>query len=237
LRHYLALTPAEEDALARLEEHERKLPRGAVVRREHDRARELFVLRKGWIYSSVGLDDGSRQILKLSFPGDLLGHSVIAFSDAPDTLCALTDVTICPFDRLELRNLFERHPRLAALIMAVMQAEQVALTDRLASLGRTSARARVAALLLDILTRLRLMKPDQHRDSFPLTLTQEQIGDATGLTAVHVNRMIRSLEEEGLIRRGGGAMRILDEQRLTGLANYIDRSAEIDTSWLPNSTA
>ncbi|HEV2866985.1 MAG TPA: helix-turn-helix domain-containing protein, partial [Allosphingosinicella sp.] len=65
-----------------------------------------------------------------------------------------------------------------------------------------------------------------------LPLTQEEIGDATGLTAVHVNRMMRGLVEDGIIERSGSHLRVLDEARLCVEANSLDRAA-LDTGWLP----
>ncbi|MDP1109108.1 hypothetical protein, partial [Klebsiella pneumoniae] len=75
------------------------------------------------------------------------------------------------------------HPRVAGLIYIVSQIERVSLTDRLASLGRTSAKARVGALLLELRNRQRTTDKSIV-DEFTLGLTQEEIGDATGLTAV-----------------------------------------------------
>jgi CRP-like cAMP-binding protein len=235
LEHYLRLTDDERSALAQLEEQERRVRRGAVVQREHDRAHEMFVIRSGCMYSHVLLDDGSRQILRLHFPGDLVGTSGAAFVNATESVVAITDVTLCPFDRKALRQLFEGHPRIAALLFLIAQAERVSLTDRLASLGRTSARARVAALLLDTFDRLRAHDATI-RNSFHLPLTQEEIGDATGLTAVHVNRMVRVLVEEGLIARANSTITILDEARLASIANYVNRYAALDTSWLPKAS-
>lgn len=232
LGHYLPLTDREKAALERLEDNERRFKRGSVIRRENDRASEIFVLRSGWMYSYALLDDGSRQILRLHFPGDLVGTSGSAFVTSSDSLVALTDIKICPFDKGALSVLFEHHPRLAALLFVITQAERVSLTDRLASLGRTSARARVAALLLDTADRLRVMNRDIGQ-SFHLPLTQEEIGDATGLTAVHVNRMMRVLVEDGLISRTNSTITIDDEERLARIANYVNRYAELDTSWLP----
>ena len=105
----------------------------------------------------------------------------------------------------------EEQPRVATLMFLLSQAERSALTDRLASLGRTSAKARLAAFLLDMADRLRLMD-DAVIDRFDLRLTQEEIGDATGLTSVHVNRMFRELEREGLIGRENGNIILKDEE-------------------------
>ena len=67
-----------------------------------------------------------------------------------------------------------------------------------------------------------------------LPLTQEDIGDATGLTSVHVNRMMRGLAEDGIIERSGGQFRLLDEERLCAEANFVDRSG-LETGWLPTA--
>ena len=72
-------------------------------------------------------------------------------------------------------------------------------------------------------------------DSIAFPLTQEEIGDATGLTAVHVNRMIRALVEEGLIARQANQLTIRNEERLAEVANYVNRYAALDTDWLPPS--
>ena len=68
-----------------------------------------------------------------------------------------------------------------------------------------------------------------------LGLTQEEIGDATGLTAVHVNRMLRQFEEEGMIARDAGRVRFRDERALARSANYVDRYEGLDLGWLPES--
>jgi CRP-like cAMP-binding protein len=118
------------------------------------------------------------------------------------------------------------------MILVYCQIERVALTDRLAALGRTSAKARVAALLLELRNRLRATDKTI-ANAFALGLTQEEIGDATGLTAVHVNRMLRQLEEEGMIARDSGKVTLLDERGLGRAANYVNRFERLDLSWLP----
>lgn len=229
------LTSLERMALGRLEERRRVLRRNMILQRENDRANEMFVLCKGIMMSSVLLDDGSRQILRFHFAGDLLAVTNMIYSDATETLTALSDCTVAPFERSVLSELMLEHPRIAALILIYNQIERAALTDRLAALGRTSAKARVAATLVEIRNRMRMLDRSIE-SSFVLGLTQEEIGDATGLTAVHVNRMLRQLEEEKLIVREAGRVGFLDEPRLRRAAHYVDRYADLDLSWLPRSS-
>ena len=231
LSHFVRLSAAEQAALDRLEEQDRTYRRGAVVFSENESPRELFIVRKGWLHSSVVLGNGSRQIMRFHFQGDILGLPLIAFSDSPETVTAVTDANLCPFSRERLAGLIAEHPRLAALILSLTVAERVSLADRLASIGRTSARARVASLLCDIYRRMRLLGLSEN-GALQLPLTQEDIGDATGLTAVHVNRMMRGLVEQGVIERSGNHLRVLAEEQLCAEANFVDRTG-LETGWLP----
>ena len=186
-----------------------------------------------WVVElAVVLGNGSRQIMHFHFKGDIVGLPLLAFRDSPETVTAVTDATLCPFSRERLAGVIAEHPRLAALLLSMSVAGRVSLADRLASIGRTSARARVSSLLCELYRRMRLLGLAEE-GVMQLPLTQEDIGDATGLTAVHVNRMMRSLAEDGLIYRNGSqALQVLDEGRLCVEANYIDRH-ELETSWLP----
>ncbi|MES1984128.1 MAG: Crp/Fnr family transcriptional regulator [Pseudomonadota bacterium] len=234
LEKHIPLNEAERRALARLEESQRKVKRGVIIQRTNEPVNELFVLRHGRVMSYIILPDGSRQILRVYFPGDFIGSASTIYSKAPESLVALADSVLCPFDKAGLRVLLEEYPRVAALMFVLSQTERVALTDRLASLGRTSAKARVAAFLLDIVHRLRVMNDDV-TNTFDLKLTQEEIGDAVGLTSVHVNRMVRQMETEGLIARSDGLYTILDEKKLTEIGHYTDRYSDLNLDWLPSA--
>lgn len=228
---HIRLSAEEEQALARFEDEDRVYRRGSTVIREHDSPRELFVVRSGWLHTSTLLGNGSRQIMRFHFAGDIIGLPMLVLPDSPETVTAVTEVVLRPFTRERLAGLIADHPRLGALLLALIVAGHVALADRLASIGRTPARARVASLLCEIYTRLRALGAPPG-GPIALPLTQEEIGDATGLTSVHVNRMMRALAEDGIIaRNGGGRLAILDEARLRAEANFPDR-ARIETGWL-----
>ena len=226
------LSTAERAALARLEEREKPVRRGTLILRENDRLAEMFVIRRGGMMSYALLADGSRQIMGFHFAGDLLGTAALAYRDSPLSIVALGDCVICPIDRGALTQVMLDHPRVGVLIAALGEIERAALTDRLAGVGRTSARSRVSALLLLIRDRLRTLDKSIGQ-TFVLGLTQEEIGDATGLTAVHVNRMLRQIEADGLIAREGGRITLLREKALVAEANYVNRYEGIDLDWLP----
>jgi CRP/FNR family transcriptional regulator, anaerobic regulatory protein len=232
LGRYVELTARERMALNGLVAGEIGYRRGATIRSEHGAPGEIIVVLSGWLFCSALLEDGRRQIIRLHFRGDLLGLDGLAFNEAPDAIHALTDAEVCTIDRAALGRLFVDHPRLGALLFAIQQVDRVTLTERLISLGRSSAKGRIAALLMGISERLRFagMSTDE---GFVLPLTQEGIGDLTGLTAVHVNRTMRALAEQGLIERSGTMLRIVDIKRLARVANRDHQGVAVETSWLP----
>lgn len=233
---YLSLNAGERGALAELTDRERVLRRGATLVRQNERSTDVFALKSGMMMGYVLLGDGSRQILRFLFPGDLLGTHAIAYGKAQQTFVAIADSVVAPIERTQIADALLRHPRLALAFTALEQAEHAALADRLAAIARTSARARVATVLLEILERMR-GGDAAIVDSFVLGLTQEEIGDAVGLTAVHVNRMLRQLEDQGLIARIAGRVTVLDEAGLRRAADQSGRRTAVDLSWLPEVRA
>ncbi len=234
LANHVRLTAQEQEVLERLEDQSRSFRRGSVIQGENEDGRELYIVQSGWLHSYCILNNGSRQIMRLHYAGDLMGLSTLAFGHSSESVMAVTDVRLCPLRRDKVALLFRDYPRLAGVIFNIVLAERALLADRLASIGRTSARARVALLICELVARLRISKgPDL--TAFNMPFTQEEIGDATGLTAVHVNRMMRGLVDDGLIARNGSSIEILNEAGLMVEASFVDRFAAIDTSWLPSA--
>ena len=232
LDYYLPLTPAERETLEWLERGERHFGKGEVVLTEGEATDRLYVVTSGWLHSSVRLRSEERQILRFHFPGDLMGVSSIAWAETSATLTAVSPCIVSDFPRVSLARVFRERHRLAALLYAVSAADNVAMSDRLRSLGRTDARARIATLLLELLSRLRVIDP-AITDTYDLLLTQTEIGDAVGLTKVHVNRTLRDMEGDGMIERSGKRMRIVDEAALADFSEFNDRHRHIATDWFP----
>ncbi|WP_373486654.1 Crp/Fnr family transcriptional regulator [Blastomonas sp.] len=234
LSRYIDLNASEKAAIADLERDPQSYAAGTALWREGDDICELSIVHQGWALSETLLHDGTRQILRFHFPGDLMGASGIAFRDAAASIIAATDMMVCRFPRRALGETFARHPRLAALFFSLSQLESVDLSDRLRALGRNDGKARLAHLFLSIAARMRVVT-GEHKAEVRMPLTQTDLGDAVGLTQVHVNRLIRQMTEEGLIIRTRSTVTLVDEDRLIELARFVDRFSTIDSSWFPPS--
>lgn len=232
LSQYLALTFAERDALRWLERRERRYAAGEVVVREGEPLDLIFIVASGWLHGSVQLKNGGRQILRFYFVGDITTTFSIAWGSSAATLTAVSACTLFEMPRDALGRLFRDQPRLGALLYAVSASENVAMADRLTSIGRTDGMTRIATLLLDIRSRLRIA--DNLDDGmFELPLTQQDLGDAVGLTKTHVNRGLKALTETGLIERDGRVIRITDVEALSALVDFRDRHGHVAIDWLP----
>lgn len=236
LERYTELTAGERAAIVEAGVGHRTIATGERLIDENAPNQHLYIVEEGWLHASRNLVSGARQILRLHYPGDLVGTSSIAWARASTTLTALSPGSVTPVPKVALGRLFKAQPRLAALLYAVAAAEDVAMSDRLTSLGRTNAVERLATLLLDMLARLRLTR-DAPVDTIDLPLTQIDIGDALGLTSIHVNRTFRVMESRGMIVREGRRVRLPNEAALVEMVGFINRYDTVATDWLPNAEA
>lgn len=234
LGYHLALTYSERDALRWLERRERLFSAGSVVLSEGEKTDSLFIVASGWLHGSTRLPDGGRQILRFYFLGDITTTFSVAWGYSAATLTAVSDCTLYEVPRGALGKIFREYPRLSALFYAVSAAEQVALSDRLTSVGRTDAMTRIGTLLLQIRNQLHVVDGPSGA-SFELPLTLQDLGDATGLTKTHVGRTLKALERDGLIQRDGKIIRIVDVEELAQMVAFKDRVTHIATDWLKES--
>lgn len=232
--YHVPLAPQDEGLLARLEEAQETFRARATVRDIGAPVERLYVVRGGWFFSYTMLPDGGRQILHLHYPGDIVGIPDIAFSRTSAALAAATDGVLCPFPKSALDEIFVRSPRLSALLFSIGMVEHAVLADRLRIVSRQGATARVAHFLLEVVSRLRVTRRDLGT-AYDLPLSQSMIGDAVGLTNVHVSRGLGRLAASGAIARHGHRIDLLDEAGLRRSVDFEDRHFRIDTSWFPKA--
>lgn len=234
LSHYVSLDKASLASLAELEREERSFKRQSEVYQGGEPNANLYVVKRGWLYSYTDLIDGRRQIVEIHHPGDIVGFPDIAFHETTTVLRAAEDACLCPFPKSALKKVFDSAPQLSALLFTLSIRNQVILIDFLRAMGRMSARERIAYLVLDMLARLRIANKSV-ADTFNLPLNQTEISDILGLTNVYVSRSFTALEKDGLIERNNGTVRVLQEARLAEMCDFFDRHARLDTGWFPMS--
>ncbi|WP_075219798.1 Crp/Fnr family transcriptional regulator [Acuticoccus yangtzensis] len=232
LGRYAALSEHDKQLLVALERDEREYKKDEVVTQSGHRINELYVLKSGWLTSYSLLDDGRRQLLRLFYPGDIVDLAEIALVRARHDVKCLTPAVLCPFPKSGLEPLFAQSPRLTALLFSMTVRENSTLLDRIRAVGRFSAYERVCYLLLEIGYRLNAIDDAKEDGGFRLPLTQSDIADLLGLTNVYVSKTMSRIEQDGLIRRDGNRVRILDHARMVELCDFNGEPL-IDTSWFP----
>lgn len=216
---YAELEPEDEELIASLEKSPRSVSAETVVCREGDTAKAFYTVMRGWLYSYRDLADGTRQVLDIYVPGDVIGLREFAFSNRLTGVVALTDAEICEFPKSRMAEVFNHSMLLSSLIFAIAAREQAVLLERLVNLGRRSALQKVAHFSLEMFARLK--RTNIYTDNqFRMPLPQHVLGDALGLSAVHVSRTFSELKEEGLMVRQGSTILIPDFERLKEFAGF-----------------
>ncbi|MEC9483872.1 MAG: Crp/Fnr family transcriptional regulator [Halomonas sp.] len=225
ISRYGNLTRKEEALLSELVSNPRRVDAGEIIWHEDAAADQFCILKQGWAYSFRSLDNGARQILKIYLPGDVIGMRDFGFAQRLAGVVMIVDGVICPFSYPQMFEVFRSSPTLATGLCAIAVRQQAMLTERLINLGRRTAQERVAHFLYETFLRLqRIDAVDNGR--FHLPLSQEQLGDALGLSTVHVSRTFSMLRDEGLAIRDRYDVEVLDPDGLAALAQYDDRYLE-----------
>ncbi len=170
------------------------------------------------------LSNGGRQILSFHILGDILDLQMIHLGIMDHSLAAVTAGRIGVIPRSALQDLIRRRPAVADALWRDTLIEAAVTREWLTSVGRRSAYQRIAHLLCELFVRfgtVGLAEPG----GYDLPLTQSQIGDALGLTAVHVNRVLQELRKHAIIASQGRFLQILDWRAL-------QRAGDFDPAYL-----
>lgn len=223
----VALEHADRDALINLPHEVRHYARGAPMVIEDQPPRVCAFLESGWAARQKHTDDGRREIVGIMIAGDFVDLQNIFLYRSDHEAKALTPTSALVFPLGALQDLvFERPAIGRALWIDALVAASV-YREWLVNLGRRDAQARVAHFLCELFQRLKVA--DLANDArFELPLTQEQIGDITGLTSVHVNRVLKSLVLQGLIGREGKLIEIPDFGALAAAAGFDPAYLHLD---------
>jgi len=221
LRQRDQLAEFEQDALLGAVSEVREGEDGETLVHAGDALTTSTILLEGIVGRVRDLADGRRQIIELHIPGDFYDLHAFLLKKLEHNVEALTPVkfAVVPHDRLKL--ITERWPHLSRMLWTSTLLDAAIQREKILSIGRRSAIARLAHLLCELHVRFKVVELTDG-DSYPLPLTQSQIADAAGLTQVHVNRTLKELRDRGIVTVRGGTVAIKDRRALVDIAEFTD---------------
>ena len=203
------------------------LPARRHLYEENAPASMAYTLFEGWLLVYRSHSDGGRQGLRVALPGDFIGYVPPGEERIHHSVVAITDSVLCGFRQPDLHGMLDIHPGLASQITRIQAGYMASCQSAMLGLGRKSAEQRICYFIAELLFRLRNRKQIA-ADSLemPFPLTQEMLGDLTGLTPVHTNRVLRRLRADDVFRANRQSLEIHDLPRLLEIGEFRNTRIE-----------
>jgi CRP-like cAMP-binding protein len=218
----VAVTREDKAAIAALPWSERTYARDSYLVREGEPATVCMLLIKGFAYRQKLVSDGARQIISIHIAGEFLDFQNILLGVADHNVQCLTRCVVSVIHKSALLDLIAERPNVRRALWLDSLIDSSIFREWVVNVGRRDARQRIAHLLCELADRIKSSGiADEQPYDFPLT--QEQIADCTGLTAVHTNRTLQGLRRDGLISLSASRLAILDWDRLTEIGDFNER--------------
>jgi CRP-like cAMP-binding protein len=196
-----------------------EVPAGRHLVREGQRPDECCLLVSGFACRHKLTGDGARQIVSFHVPGDLVDIQHLLLDAADHNVQTIAAGMVGWIPKQELVRLAWSRPAIGRALWRDTLIDASISRQWVLNVGRRDGRSRIAHMLCEFATRCEAAGL-AGVDAFDMPMTQEQIGDASGLTSVHVNRMLKVLRDEGAIARAGRQVRILDWELLRSIAGF-----------------
>lgn len=226
LNAFLPLSEDERKCLAEMQSPPRTVKRGQQLTEEGQTGQHAFVLLVGWACSYKDLPNGSRQIISFPVSGDVVGLRSILLRTADHSFSTLTEATVSLVNAPNVLRCIHEHPRLGAALLWSASRDEAMVVEHLVNIGRRSAVERTAHLFLEFAERL-LLIGEATASGFYCPLSQPVLGDALGLTPIHVNRILRRLREQGLMTLHDSWVQIHDYREMKKLSGFQGGYLEI----------
>lgn len=200
-------------------------PRHDLIR-EGDRPGPMFVMLDGWACRYKVLPNGTRQIMAFLMPGDACDLHIGMLAEMDHGIQTISTARVATVSQAEMRTIMADHPNVARAMYAAQLVDEGIMRAWIVSMGRRSSIERVAHLMCELYLRARAAGLTTGEE-FALPLSQLVLADALGMTAVHINRVLKELRSTGAMALARGSLVILDPAKLIQIAgfdeNYLHR--------------
>jgi CRP-like cAMP-binding protein len=219
LEYWAFLNEEDREALLALPYTRKTIEPHHYIVREGDRPTHSCVLLSGLAYRHKIVATGARQILSIHMSGDIvdLQNSLLGIAD--HNVQALTNSEVAFIPREAVVQLAFERPAIGQALWYDTLVDGSIFREWIANVGRRDARTRIAHLLCEFALRQEAAGLGNHME-WELPMTQEQLADCTGLTPIHVNRMLQSLGRDGLISRTRRSVTVNDWKALAKAGDF-----------------
>lgn len=207
---------ALEDSIERVD----RLPARRTTNHRGDAIHHSTLLLSGAMCRYMDARDGYRQLVAYHIPGDFLDLHGYPLQRLDHDIATITEAEVAVVPHERLTAISERLPHLARLLWFSTLLDAAMHREWIFRIGRLEAIGRLAHFLSE--TRARMAAIDRVEASgwFDLPLTQQDLGEACGLTSVHINRMAKRLREDGLAEFAGRRVRLPDPAALARIGEF-----------------
>jgi CRP-like cAMP-binding protein len=227
LEQWHPLGEQERRAILTLPHVTRNLVSGHYVIWEGDRPQHVCLLLSGFAVRHKEAGSGTRQILSIHMKGDAVDLQNSLLGVADHNVQMITAGTIAMIPVQPVLDIAFGLPAVGMAMWYETLVEASILREWMFNVGRRDAFTAIAHLLCEFALRLEVAELGKSVD-YELPFTQEQLADATGLTAVHVNRILMRLDQEKHIRRSKRSIQIDDWKALAKIADFDARYLHMD---------
>ena len=221
LRLWVNLDAAQERALLDLPHKVVTADKQRVLVRQGDVIAHVWLVLSGYCVRFKYVGSGARQIVSIHMKGDLVDLQNALFGVADHGVQTLTSCRMAKLPIEQVRRLSDADPAIKDALWFDTLVDASIHREWVANVGRRDAPTRVAHLLCEFGLKLDAIGLQQL--DYELPMTQDQIADATGLTAVHVNRVLQGLEKDGLIERVTAKSVLIGDWKRLAAAGDFDR--------------
>jgi CRP-like cAMP-binding protein len=216
---FVALSDVELSVIETLHKRRRTFVAGRDLVHQGQSDQAAYILASGWACSYKILPDGERQIIDFQIPGDFLGLRSVLLHMSDHSIEPITDIEVSEVMVGDLLDAFGKTPRLAMAVLWAASRDEAMVVEHLVDIGRRTAIERMAHFLLELGSRLALVGIGS-KSGYQCPLTQYLMADALGLSAVHVNRVLRQLREEGMVSFRDGLVVFENYNKLVDFAGF-----------------
>lgn len=221
------LDESDRKALRALPYDLKLMEAGRYIVREGSSPDHSALLISGLAYRHKITAEGARQIVSIHVAGDFVDLEGSLLNVVDHNIQALTRSEVALIRSASLLELVNKHPRIARAMWIDTIIDGSIFREWVVNVGRRDARERLVHLMCEFARRLEAAGMGS-QDGYELPMTQEQLGDATGLTSVHVNRTLKSLADDGLIVRERRFIRIPNWEKMRAIAGFNETYLHLD---------